>query len=271
MDIDLWNTRPMIDSLILKAFNIYNGRINIFNQPAMLQIDWLMHPNSGKAGTSANPNIITIYPSIIARHCTNMSWFKYQIILSIMHELYHTDQVINYPRMIMDPVYRDFIENVVEMESHLYLAHNKEQIKRDFGIDDLIESNKFYDILEKDGYETGTLFKRRNYKSHFIGLILDMLYGRKSTVIEALDFIFDDPNSIITVIFNESISFTVKDGTLCMPLPQLNQIMYENFFQYNSRGALAQLRQTVGSNIWRLYIKTSVSNRLGHCYNGPLL
>ena len=260
------NDRPEIDAFISKAFNSYNGKVNTFNQPAVLVVDWLEHPLQNKAATSVNPNIVTMFPKTMLRYLPEERSYKYQIIVTVIHELLHTDQVIDYPRMMTDGQYKDLIERIVEMEAHLYIAQHISQIRNDFGLDNLIDHCQFYSTLELLGYETGQLYQRRDYPQHFINLIHDMLRGSEPQLTKTLWDIFINPDSILQVVFNEKLTFTVKDGLNCMPLQQLNHLMYQNFFQYTYRGALAQLRSKE-TDIWTLYLKTVGSFILGKFCN----
>lgn len=260
------NDRPEIDAFILKVFNYYNGKVNIFNQPAVLFVDWLEHPLTKKAAISTNPNIVTMFPKTILRYLHTEREYMYEIIVTIIHELLHTDQVLDYPRMMTDAQYRDQIEHIVEMESHLYLAQHISQIRDDFGLSNLIDLSQFYSTLELLGCETGQLYKRRDYPCHFVNLIHDMTMGSEPKVTKALQDIFMNPKSVLIVIFNEQLAFTVKDGLECMPLAQLNHLFFQNFFQYTFRGALAQLRSKE-QDVWTLHLKTVGSFILGKFCN----
>ena len=57
-----------------------------------------------------NPNKITIYPRVLYSFFPDKNMFMYNVILSIIHELYHTDQIIDYDLMTKDPIYNIFYE-----------------------------------------------------------------------------------------------------------------------------------------------------------------
>lgn len=250
-----------VNEFICKVFNYYNGRINIFN-PAVLRIEWAIRHTSATGANTRNPNVVTVFPRVIERHFHEPHWFYYNIILCIIHELYHIDQDISFIRMTREPDYVRSIEAVVEMESYLYIANHQHELAEQFGFEDVIPYNEYYNAV-KDSYETGALFVRKNYRTHMRSILKDLLNCEEHVVINNFDNAFTDPNSKISVIIN-NLMFVLKDGNLCMPVLQLNQILEEQFFQYSLRFAELNFGNVSGEpNHKMLVITTDCSNILG--------
>ena len=57
-----------VENFARKAFDYLNGKINIFNYPATLEIEWAELLNRSTAAITRNPNIVILYPHIIMRH-----------------------------------------------------------------------------------------------------------------------------------------------------------------------------------------------------------
>lgn len=89
-----------INDFIIKVFNYYNGKINIINNKAILNINWKQSKESITMGDCTIPNVITIYPVCIM--CDyNDNELKMMIVETIVHELHHADQLLDY-RLIVD-------------------------------------------------------------------------------------------------------------------------------------------------------------------------
>ena len=250
-----------VNEFIYKVFNYYNGRINIFN-PAVLHIEWVRKMNSENGATTRNPNVITIFPRVIQRYFPDPYWFYYNIILCIIHELHHVDQDISFVRMATDAMYVHNIEAVVEMDTYLYMANHQREIAEQFGFQDIIPYNKYYESA-KGLFETGELFIRRDYRMHMISILKDFLNCDNHPLIAKFDTAFIDPTTKIDVIINDKM-FTLKDKELCMPVAQLNSILEEEFFKYNLRYAELNFGVVSGAvNTKMLVITTKCSNFIG--------
>ena len=170
--------RPRIEEFTIKVFNLYNGRINVFNKPAKLNIEWALRYNSNNGGSARNPSNITIYPEVIRRAVADEYHFWYNLIVCVIHELFHVDQVICYPKLMYDEAYKNIIESAVEMETYLFIANHQYEIAQSIGFDDRIRYDQYYDAI-KDKFETGRLYQRRDYHSHMISVLQDMLFTEK--------------------------------------------------------------------------------------------
>ena len=254
-------SREEIEQLIHTTFDYYNGRINIFNNPARLIIDWGLHLNSQSGGTSSNPNTVYIYPAVIARFSADAYWFKHHIIVCIIHELFHIDQYINYICLERDPHYMHNIEAIVETETYLYISSHSKEIERVTGVPNKVSFDTYYSALVKCGLETGLLYHRRNYKLHVLSILQSLTHMDSNSIIDTMMQAFDDMNSIINVvILNKNTRFTLKNRNECMPVSQFNDIMYELFFKYNYRGAGVELVKN--KDIFELHIMTKCTYKM---------
>ena len=256
--------RDFIDRFIHSVFDFYNGKINIFN-PAVLHIEYANLWNSPNGGTSRNPNIITIFPHVIERHVgSNQYNILYNIIVTIIHELYHTDQSISYLRMTYDIGYRNYIENVVEMSTYLYIANHQREIYENFGLIDRTNYKDYYPLIAPM-FENGQLYQRRDYYTHMIYLLQEILYAEHHEMIDIFSKAFLDENSVIDIKIN-NLQFTLKDGLYCMPIIQLNEIMENEYFRYNLRKATTEYR-SIGKDKHLFIINPNCSNFMGKLVN----
>ena len=244
---------------ISKAFHRYNGIINVFN-PAILQIN-NCGTHSQIGGKCAHPNIVSIFPRVIWTIAQNFDEFKYIALVTIIHELHHCDQIIDYHKLRNNDEYKNVIESVTEMETYLYVANHAHEIASEFDIGCMTPYNKYYDVVCMMGYETGMPYQRRDYVSHLMCLITDMLSGRSEDIVSVLKerVLYDAESSLIIKIDNTE--FYVKRGLLAMPLGQLNGLFYEGFFKYDLRGAVGQLKSNDGIT-WTLKIVTNCDKLL---------
>ena len=250
--------RKEVDAFIEKVFYCFDGNINIFNNKASLEINWAPMYGSSIAAYSTNPNRITIYPRVLYSFFPDKSMFEYNVILSIIHELYHTDQIIDYDLMTKDSIYNKQIEHVVEFESHLYMCNNREYIKQAIGFDDPIPFEVYADYIPQ--YETGLLYQRRDYISHFIGMMQEMTHTHTSDLIDALRSSFMSSMDIVMIINGSMID--IKRNNVCCPLQQLNSIMTENYYKFNYRRAFVKYFVDTPSNTMYLNIVCDGKNKM---------
>ena len=226
-----------ITEFIYKLFSYYNGRINLFN-PAKLNIDWALHEDSTKGGSTTNPNIVTIFPRVIQRFYSNINDIKFSLLVCVIHELFHVDQYIDYIKLEEDKEYYNIIDNTVEMETYLYITNHRQELKDVFNINIEVPYGSVYEILYNSGYETGQLYNRRTYLSHMVSILIDILHSSYDQTINTFVNVFNDSNTNIYITFiNSKIQFALKLKDMCMPIMQLNNILEDNFFKYNFRGA----------------------------------
>ena len=262
LDIPNQETIRCINNFTSDVFNHFNGRINLFNTPARLIIDWSLSQDKRVAGTSLLPNVITIYPSVILRECEyDFDSVNHQIIITILHELYHTDQYIDYPRMKVDPAYYQDIECAADTEAHLFIAQHALEIERLFGTRNFVNSRKIVNICSDLGF-FGHYYNRKTYQSHIMSIVRDMQNEIESDLYDKLEPILEDPNTTLEVIIEDNSRFILKKKMDAMPLQQFNDILYFKYYQYNFHGTKLMLHGYPDINFYSLIIKTKCSNRL---------
>ena len=106
-----------LTDFIVKAFNYYNGKINQVNYPARLEIQWANLHGSYQAAYTSLPNKLCINAQLIFNYYeNNIAQIYYEILESIIHELHHMDQIIDYSRVKYDIDYVNYIECAVETQ-----------------------------------------------------------------------------------------------------------------------------------------------------------
>lgn len=246
-----------ITKFAYRVFNFYNGKINIYND-AIMEVSWLYCIGSTRVATARNPNHITLFPMVLLRVFEpNSYWFWFNLYAAIIHELFHTDQLISYIRMRNDPDYMRLIESHVEMETYLYIGSHLNELQQ-FGLDDRVGAMNYYGFAA--GFETGSLYQRGNYMEHMISMLKDILYLDEHPVLDEFRYIFSIPESRIDCKINE-VYFNLKTEDRLFPIEKLNKIFEEQFFKYSLwRGEVC-----INSNMhnhYVLHISTSCRNNM---------
>ena len=250
--------RWMVNEFIEKIFNFYNGKINRFNT-ARLHIEWANLYNSTIGGQTMNPDIVYIFPTVLMRQFTDPYFFWFNTLVSTIHELFHIDQDINFLQM-SNPEYCRLIESAVEIETYLYIANHQIEIAQNIGFQDRTPPDIYYPSIAST-FETGRLYKRRNYFSHCLNMIRQMMFITDNDITREFTSKFHDPQSIINIKINNCF-FTLKDKMQCMPIQQLNDIMYNEFFKYTLQSSSIDL-YNMDDNITLLEINPQCTNLMG--------
>lgn len=213
-----------INDFIIKVFNYFNGRINVVNK-AVLDINWANLIMCRDGGYSRLPNIVVINPMVINRYYGDDSGFKVKacIIETIIHELYHTDQLINYALYMSDINYNKFIEHACEVQTAIYMAGHIQEICNVFGINGGMSF--VYDKCMAYWDLPGVHYQRRYYYDHLF-MCIDDMYGMDKSTAQAIYEIIKDnvenKRDIIISINNERFNFCLNGA-----LSDINQ--FNNF------------------------------------------
>lgn len=212
-----------INDFIIKVFNYYNGRINIINK-AILDINWANQMTSNVGGFSRLPNIVIVNPMVIIRFYNNdIDAIKIALIEVVIHELYHSDQILNYKLYASDANYNRFIEHSCEVQTILYVIGHLQEIYNVFGVDAYVSSKKDYDKWLRYWDIPGANYLRRYYYDHIFMCIDDMCSIDKKVASDVYEFIKGNvvnKNNIIININGEKINVCL-DGVL-MPIDGFN-------------------------------------------------
>ena len=224
----------VINKFIQKVFDYYNGRINIFN-PARLIIEWCgkYKYQSEDAGHSRLPNLVIINPNVILRNAEDLPNFKYYIIETVIHELYHTDQIISFSAIATDANYTAAMESATEIQTIIYIANHLPEIGTLFGIEIDLGGAVERHLARYDAFHFP--YHRRHYPDHLY-MILDESTKAAPEDRQALLNIcrayFDDPEKSIKATINNR-KLIIKDHAHIAPITAFNDFFYYNFFQYD--------------------------------------
>ena len=229
--------RKMINEFIVKVFSYYNGTINKVNYPALLQIEWINKHDIRSIGISTNPNVVRIYPAVLLRELganANEYEIKYNLLETIIHELFHTDQVIYYEMMVTNAQYRNAIEAQVELQTALYIATHSNEIN--MFIDNTVIDNDALNKVINRFYPIGGLYHRRTYTEHILIIlseIFDKVYMDK--ISQDIRFIIEhNTNLKIRVLLNNN-ELVIKEGANLASINQINMFFHNLYFQYSCR------------------------------------
>ena len=219
-----------INDFIIKVFNYYNGRINIINK-AVLDINWCNLTGSIVGGYSKLPNIVIIHPMVTIRFCEGNEFdVKINLIETIIHELYHADQLINYRLYMCDSNYNNFIEASCELQTIIYMAGHTQEICNMVGIDFNIDKD-IYNKMVNYYLSLGANYQRRYFHDHIFMCIDDMCeLGKDSELYEFIKYTLENKNNMIIIINGNDIPVCV-DGRL-ISIDEFNRIM----INYNNAG-----------------------------------
>ena len=205
-----------INDLIIKVFNYYNGKINVINK-TVLDINWCNLMGNNHGGYSKLPNIVTINPMVIIRFYDNDEHIiKVAIIETIIHELYHSDQIINYNLYHSDVNYNQYIEHACQLQTVIYMAGHSQEIYNLFGVDTSIDKNQYNEIINYWWYP-GINYQRRYFNDH-VFMCLDNLAGfgkeNGNIIYDLINIAIEDEIDIIVNINDEIIPVYVNGDTI---------------------------------------------------------
>lgn len=218
-----------INEFITKVFNYFNGKVNRF-QLARLTINWCEMQISCNGAITTNPNQVIVYPRVLKRFSNSNDQFIFNIILVVIHELYHVDQNTIFDRM-SDPNYLKMIEDTVEVQSMSYMYNHINEISKEFGLNLHLISNNVTEYLNY--YSDGYLYTRKKYIDHLFSMIADMIgYCELLNIKDRLLQYYNDPKSVIGITINGK-SILIKYGDALTDINVLNDFMYNTFYKGN--------------------------------------
>lgn len=221
--------RNNIDKFIKEVFNYYNGRINTFNK-ATLIIDWAYRGGSRTLGVSKNPNIVVMYPSAIME-CFR-GYEKYYITETIIHELLHIDQIIDYIRYSCDETYKDSIEQAVELQTAIYIESNRHEIS-------LICRGEMPDeVIRHLGYVRYAAYHRKRLVDHLNSMILELSNISISRTREIYNDLYDGlvirPDKYTIAVIINGDRFIINNRGIIASLEEINKF-FNQYFMIDAR------------------------------------
>ena len=215
--------REVINDFITEVFSTFNGIVNPINI-AELDINWADLINTNAGGYSKTPNIVIINAAVILRfNDYDEECVKSCIVETVIHELFHCDQIIDYRRYGSDADYTNYIEHACQVMTYLFMSTNTGFVNRLLGFD--INPEIYKDCL-KYWQAPGVYYNRRTYVDHVFMCLSQLAYftGEElQALYETLMESFCNPNDFTLVINGEYVC--VKKGYTFMSLFDLNSVL----------------------------------------------
>lgn len=232
MDVYRMNI-PKIEEFIEQVFGYYNGRINIIN-PAELMIDYFERKSERSCGEHGLPNIVQIHAGFIWRTELNVNSFKSEVVYTIIHELYHVDQRVEYYRLIGkyggDMQYRKYIEDSNDFMAVSYILGHMTEIHRLFGV--------VFDQCELEYYNNtyntlinAPMYRRITYEDYIIQVIEGM-FAMQDNVREHIYNVLRMENSVMFITIN-GCNLLVKNYRYRASVDMINNFFYTYMYQYD--------------------------------------
>lgn len=220
------------EDFIFKVFNYYNGRINTFNTPAILSINWINYGTI--AGSTRLPNIVEIKPMVVLSYILNknqnLNYFYYYLLETIIHELFHVDQIIDYRRVRIDSKYIEHIERAVETQTTIYIMNHEQEIIELFGLAIPPEIDLHAYVNRMDN---GYAYHRKRYMDHIIATLQLVFPNNKynKNLFENIQRNINLLSGRIQIEINGT-KVMVQDEKALMPIEQFNYFFYDNLYKY---------------------------------------
>jgi hypothetical protein len=161
-------------------FNYLNGKVNIINKTAELQIDYIINEDKILA-TNIQPNIVNIFLYKILweyADCSYLDFFQMKIIYLLTHELSHCDQIVDNELYINNIEYRNKIESEADYNATQFLLSHKEEMINLFKLDIAFE---FIQIISDDNKYCGDFIKynRHDLFSYYSNILTEKIGGNE--------------------------------------------------------------------------------------------
>ena len=246
-----YDVRIRLDTFIHDVFNYYNGKINKFNYPAKLIVEWTTNESREILGSSKLPNIVMIYPQVLIDYLFDtypyekitelgvISDMKCWIIDTIIHELYHIDQCIDYTTYVSNHQYQMRIESAVEVATAIYILNNKMEIYNKFGVR-VFDDSSYREIISNQD-KCFYPYYRLDIINHLYFIISPMivdnygdftLFGFSNNEITFLYDILKDPKYDISISIN-GVSFNIRINGIFANMFDINEYFYNTYYFAN--------------------------------------
>lgn len=222
-----------LNSFINQVFNYFNGHINICN-PSEIEAIYIKDSSANQAANTWYPNKIKIYPYTIYNYSQNFDEFCVLIVESIIHELYHADQIIFMDRVMRGDVeYINNIESAVEFMTYSYIMNNlsfiQYAIAQYYAVIDIEDIKRYCCNKPSAIYYP---YERKTYVDHILLSLPAMIPSLSSLYISELMPYFEDENSKIIFMLNGNF-LTIKDGNNFEDINIFNHFIYEYYCKFN--------------------------------------
>lgn len=218
---------PNYDEFCYKCFNILNGIVNPINKSCRLDINRNMESNIF-GERSPYINSITIYPYSVWYLWSHLGddFVKTIILDTIVHELFHCDQIFSISKYSNDEIYRDNVEGQVVKKTSYFILNNlwlEESLG--FTIDQVYIANRIaiYDDIT-------TLYRKTNAYNVYRDVLYNIICDKDKHILirELLD-----ECKTVGIMINEQCFVIKENNTLEQDLYKFNQFMYDNMYKYS--------------------------------------
>ena len=231
MDISTMNVEA-VDKLIRTVFGYYNCKINIVN-PAELNIDYMLYRSINCLGDHKLPNIVIIHAGCLWFNSTTVNEFLSNTIYTIVHELYHVDQRIEYFRFNGrggDAEYRQYIEDSNDFMTVCYMLNHQKEIHDLFNVEfDERELNFYKSIYES--LISAPPYRRITYEDYIIQVI-EGLFCMQDEVQDRIYNVLRMENSVMFITIN-GCNLLVKNYRYRASVDMINNFFYTYMYQYD--------------------------------------
>lgn len=241
MEVKYKMTRKQVEFMIYDIINTFNGRINKVNTDLVIDINWLNMYGSAAAAVSYPPNRITVYPMVIYRGWTDenhrVRYLKPFIIETVLHEMSHQDQVLNYNKYSLNTDYKRFIEYSNQHNTVEFILENFDEICSRYDLTkeerDFFESRMYNDLESTESaiYERKTnVFEHMMHSIFFNILDINTLTEDGKDIVNFMYNKFMTHDDIdITLIINGVRLLLVYKGNVAVPLNTFNRFIYSMY------------------------------------------
>lgn len=253
--------KKYVEALIQKAFFYYNGKINIFNNPMELIINWTScrgtNQNGHVCGMYTTPNRIVIHPYEITKIGNGINGVMEVVVVeTIIHELYHADQEFHVH--IKNEEYKySFVELPVDAMTYYYMQIHKIEICRLFHIPIKIMNYKLDGYL-KEYLHLVFRYRRRTLYSHIIMILENLIQDQAAIkhINHEMNKIYQKENSSIIIELNGYV-LNVKTGNIFATVYEIN-----SFFSIGNVWKNISVDDVSYGDVYILYIEVDDYNRL---------
>ena len=232
-----------IKKLIEGLFNKYNGLVNIC-VPARLEISPIRTLNNHRAGDTVYPNTVIIYSTNIINYSSSTEELITYIAETVIHELYHIDQLIDTTKINSDYAYNNSIESAVDFMTYTFITNNFNDITNTINSIlgyNVIKANSilyYYTSFSKfNSTNNFYWYNRKNIYDHIIIGFINMLGPAASSMCAKLIECFETQKTVTLKINNNILPITwldlQDDSYMIININVYNEFVYDNYFKWH--------------------------------------
>ena len=160
---------------------------------------------------------------------------NYQIVYSIIHELYHMDQKSSFLKYIHEEKHHDYTESVVNFMTSSYILNHKIELQEKFGLFIEFKNQELLNIMHSTSakYERCTLVDHIcRFVDNMFTIFCDPYYDEVSEITENIRKYMDIPQSNIWFKINDDI-ITIKNMNYVISRDRFNGEIYRTMYTMN--------------------------------------